>query len=106
MGESILGFKSEGSSAKPDGLQASLKRDLPGQGGSRAITGCLSAGIRNRFAFQWRAPCQGFRPSGEIEMLRADLLKPDLLSEIVLLGSLAVLFGSVLLAVVTALAQA
>jgi hypothetical protein len=39
-------------------------------------------------------------------MLRADLLKPDLLSEVVLLGSIAVLFGSLLLAVVTALAQA
>jgi hypothetical protein len=39
-------------------------------------------------------------------MLRADLLKPDLLSEIVLLGSGALLFGSLLLVVLTALTQA
>ncbi len=39
-------------------------------------------------------------------MLRADLLKPDLFSEMVLLGSVVLVFGSVLLAVVTALAQA
>ena len=39
-------------------------------------------------------------------MLRADLLKPDLLSGIVLLGSGALLFGSLLLIVVTALARA
>jgi hypothetical protein len=39
-------------------------------------------------------------------MLRADLLKPDLLSEIVLLGSGALLFGSLLLLVVIVLTQA
>jgi hypothetical protein len=39
-------------------------------------------------------------------MLRADLLKPDLLSEIVLLGSGALLFGSLLLIVVIVLTQA
>jgi hypothetical protein len=39
-------------------------------------------------------------------MLRADLLKRDLLSEIVLLGSGALLFGSLLLIVVTVLTQA
>jgi hypothetical protein len=39
-------------------------------------------------------------------MSRADLLKPDLLSEIVLLGSVVLVFGSLLLAVVTALAKA
>ena len=39
-------------------------------------------------------------------MLRADLLKPDLFSEIVLLGSGALLFVSLLLIVVTALARA
>jgi len=38
-------------------------------------------------------------------MLRADLLKPDLLSEIVLLGSGALLFSSLLLIVVTVLTQ-
>src|ERR1700730_11145511 len=49
---------------------------------------------------------QGVCPSGRSEMLRADLLKPDLLSEIVLLGSGALLFGSLLLIVVTVLTQA
>jgi hypothetical protein len=39
-------------------------------------------------------------------MLRADLLKPDLLSEIVLLGSTALFFGSLLLIVVTVLTHA
>jgi hypothetical protein len=39
-------------------------------------------------------------------MLRAYLLKPDLLSEIVLLGSGALVFGSLLLMVVTAFTQA
>jgi len=39
-------------------------------------------------------------------MLRADLLKPDLLSEIVLLGSGALLLGSLLLVVMSALARA
>jgi hypothetical protein len=39
-------------------------------------------------------------------MLRADLLKPDLLSEFVLLCSGAVLLGSLLLIVVTAFTQA
>jgi hypothetical protein len=39
-------------------------------------------------------------------MLRADILKPDLLSEIVLLGSGVLLFSSLLLVVVTALTQA
>jgi hypothetical protein len=39
-------------------------------------------------------------------MLRADLLKPDLLSGIVLLTSGALLFGSLLLIVVTALTRA
>ena len=69
-------------------------------------SGSLSAGIRNRFAFQWRAPCRGVCPSGRTEMLRAYLLKPDLLSEIVLLGSGALVFGSLLLMVVTAFTQA
>jgi hypothetical protein len=39
-------------------------------------------------------------------MLRAELLKPDLFSEIVLLGSGALLLGSLLLVVITALARA
>jgi len=39
-------------------------------------------------------------------MLRADLLKPDLLSKAVLLGSGALLFGSLLLIVLTAFARA
>jgi len=39
-------------------------------------------------------------------MLRADLLKPDLVSEVVLLGSGALLFVSLLLIVVTALTRA
>jgi hypothetical protein len=38
-------------------------------------------------------------------MLRADLLKPDLVSELVLLGSGALLLVSLLLIVVTALAR-
>jgi hypothetical protein len=40
------------------------------------------------------------------EMLRADLLKPDLVSEVVLLGSGALLVISLLLIVVTALTRA
>jgi hypothetical protein len=39
------------------------------------------------------------------EMLRTDLLKPDLVSELVLLGSGTLLLVSVLLIVVTALAR-
>jgi len=39
-------------------------------------------------------------------MLRADLLKPDRLSKVVLLGSGALLFGSLLLIVATALTRA
>jgi hypothetical protein len=39
-------------------------------------------------------------------MLRADILKPDLLSEIVLLGSGVLLFSSLLLVVVAAFTQA
>jgi hypothetical protein len=38
-------------------------------------------------------------------MLRADLLKPDLVSELVLLGSAALLLVSLLLVVVTAVAR-
>jgi hypothetical protein len=38
-------------------------------------------------------------------MLRPDLLKPDLLSEIVLLGSGTLIFASLLLIVVTALTR-
>jgi hypothetical protein len=38
-------------------------------------------------------------------MLRTDLLKPDLVSELVLLGSGTLLFVSLLLIVVTALAR-
>jgi hypothetical protein len=38
-------------------------------------------------------------------MLRAEILKPDLLSEIVLLGSGVLLFSSLLLVVVAALTQ-
>jgi hypothetical protein len=38
-------------------------------------------------------------------MLRTDLLKPDLVSELVLLGSGTLLFVSVLLIVATALAR-
>jgi hypothetical protein len=39
-------------------------------------------------------------------MLRTDLLKPDLVSELVLLGSGTLLFVSLLLIVVTALTRA
>jgi hypothetical protein len=39
-------------------------------------------------------------------MLRADLLKPDLLSKAVLLGTGAVIFGSLLLIVITVLTLA
>lgn len=65
----------------------------------------LSAGIRNRVVFQWRAPGQGLGPSGRNDMLRADLLKPDLLSKIVLLGSAALLFASLMLVVATSLTR-
>jgi len=44
--------------------------------------------------------------TGRNEMLQADLLKPDVLSETVLLGSGALLFVSLLLIVVTALTRA
>ena len=52
------------------------------------------------------SPNATVRPSGRSEMLRADLLKPDLLSEIVLLGSGALLFVSLLLIVVAAVTRA
>ena len=42
----------------------------------------------------------------ETQMRRQDLMNRDLLSEIVLLGSGALLFGSLLLIVVTVLTQA
>jgi hypothetical protein len=48
----------------------------------------------------------GACPNGRNEMLRADLLKPDRLSKVVLLGSGALLFGSLLLIVATALTRA
>jgi hypothetical protein len=51
-------------------------------------------------------PCQGLRPRRRSEMLRADLLKPDLLTKAVLLGTGAVLFGSLLLIVMTVLTRA
>jgi hypothetical protein len=87
-------------------LPASLKRDLPGQGGSRAITGCLFAGIRNRSPSSGGHLVRVFVQSGRSEMLRADLLKPDLLSEFVLLCSGALLLGSLLLIIITVFTQA
>jgi len=45
-------------------------------------------------------------PEWESKMLREDLLKPDLLSEIVLISSAALLVISLLMIVVTALARA
>jgi hypothetical protein len=59
----------------------------------------------NRIALEWRFPCQGVCPKRS-EMQRAEILKPDLLSEIVLVGSGLLLFSSLLLVVVTALTQA
>jgi hypothetical protein len=69
------------------------------------------AGIRNRVAFQWRAPRPGqpqYSGSSKWEgyMHREDLMNPDLLSEIVLLGSGALLFVFLLLIVLTAITRA
>ena len=70
-----------------------------------------STGIRNRVAFQWRAllvpgqPRRNGSPIGRGEMHREDLMNPDLLSEIVLLGSSAVIFVSLLLLVATVLTR-
>ena len=44
--------------------------------------------------------------TGESTVLRADLLKPDLFSKIVLLGSGALFLGSLFMVVMTALARA
>ena len=70
-----------------------LRRSLPRQGDSRAIAGCSSAGIRNRGRLpvggqprrgrhRWHASARRRK-----EMHPEDLMKPDLFSEIVLLGS-------------------
>jgi hypothetical protein len=62
-------------------------------------------------AFRWRAPGQGQpQHNGGLkrrsEMLRGDLLKADLLSEIVLLGSGVAIIISLLLIVATVLNHA
>jgi hypothetical protein len=72
--------------AKPDGLPASLRGLCPENAGLRKYA----------FAAKWLAAKKN-------DMRSEDLMKPDLLSEIVLLGSGALLFLSLLLVVVTAL---
>jgi hypothetical protein len=51
------------------------------------------------------APTRPLAPSGRNDMHREDVMKPDLLSEIVLLGSGSLLFVSLLLIVATALTR-
>src|SRR6266852_9089080 len=88
-----------------------LLGSLPREGGSRAIAGCSSAGIRNRGCLPvGRAPRQGPRWHASArrrnEMHPEDLMKPDLFSEIVLLGSGTLIFVSLLLIVGAALTRA
>jgi hypothetical protein len=69
-----------------------------------------SAGIRNRVASSGghlvRAGLDGTPPRWRNEMHPEDLMRPDLFSEIVLLGSGALMFVSLLLIIVTALTRA
>jgi hypothetical protein len=80
-------------------------------GVSRVLSGHLyQLEIRNRAASHRKAPCQASPDAtlpwaGRSAMHRADLLKPDLLSEIVLLGIGTLIFVSLLLIVVTALTR-
>ena len=84
---------------------------MPRQGGSRAIAGCSSAGIRNRVALRMegtfvRASLDGAPPArGRNEVHPEDLMKPDLFSEILVLGSGGLIFVSLFLIVVTAFTQ-
>src|SRR5438132_6237602 len=81
-----------------------LRRSLPRRGGSRAIAGYSSAGIRKRVVFQWRDLTIGARlgparrdvSARRNEMHPEELMKPDLFSEIVLLGSGGLIFVSLL----------
>jgi hypothetical protein len=90
----------------------SVEGGLPGQGGSGAISGqayqleSATESPSSGGQLVRASPNATVRPSGRSEMLRADLLKPDLLSEIVLLGSAALLFVSLLLIVVSAVTRA
>ena len=88
-----------------------LRQELARQGGSRAIAGCSSAGNSQPLALQWRAPCQVGPYLARVREERnamhpEDLMKPDLFSEIVVLGSSTLIFASLLLVIVTALTQA
>jgi hypothetical protein len=82
------------------------------QGGSRAIAGHFcepgSASASPSRGHLVRVRSFSWSSCGENEMRHENenLMSPDLLSEIVLLGSALVLFASVLLIVVTALARA
>jgi hypothetical protein len=64
-------------------------------------------GIRNRVAFQWRAPRPG-RPRwhsfSKVKMRGEDLMRADHFSEVVLLGA-EVIFVSLLLLVIVALTR-
>ncbi len=80
----------------------------------KVVRGPLPVIISNRNpqsrAFQWRAPGPGQLQRNrssewESDMHREDLMKPDLLSEIVLLGSASLLYISLLLVVTTALSR-
>jgi len=102
------------SSAKPDGPTDTLEAELSQTKAVRgSIVGCSSCETRGRGAFPAEGTWPGSGPAPtqrlserEDEMLRADLLKADLLSEIVLLGSSVVILILVLLIVTTALTHA
>src|SRR2546429_9837387 len=72
-----------------------LRRSLPRRGGSRAIAGYSSAGIRKRVVFQWRDLTVGARlgparrgvSAGRDEMHPEEVRKPDPFCEIVRPGS-------------------
>jgi len=98
------------SPAKPDGLPTFLSGACP----DKVVRGQFSVMFIGRNPQPSRPPRRApvraspntmFDPSRRIAMHRADLLKPDLLSEIVLLGTGALIFVAVLLVTVTALAR-
>src|ERR1700745_471829 len=90
-------------------LRRSVKQ--PRQGGRVPLPAIVLPGFRNRVAFQWKVPRRGLLQrdvplSGRGDMHREDLMNPDLLSEIVLLGCGSLLFVSLWLIVATALTRA
>jgi hypothetical protein len=93
-------------SAKSDGLSTFLREGLPRPSGSR----CSSARIRKRSPSMegtWSGrPGATIAANGRSAMRCEDLMSPDLLSEIGLLGSDTLVLVSLLLFVVTAFTRA